>query len=162
MRSGIRQTQVGKKKLILVIASIVVAGLTITAVLVLARSERGVVLTVDTDKEDYAPGEPVRIHIQLKNYGFSTVNLVYGSSLIMHFSIYDSDGAQVFVPPMVGLMVITHVALEPGGTRSSEYVWDQVNETGEQVELPASFTVRALSWSYEHHFYANTTFSISD
>ena len=152
----------GKKRLALIIAVIVVAATTVTIVWVVDRSERGVVLTVDTDKEEYAPGEPVRIYIQLKNYGFRTVNLVYGTSLIMHFNIYDSNDLRVFVGPSIALMVITHVALEPGGTRSLGYVWNQVNETGEQVELPDSFTVRALSWSYEHHFYANTTFSISD
>lgn len=139
-----------------------VAASTATTVWAVDRSERGVVLTVDTDKKEYAPGEPITISIQLRNYGFRTVNLVYGTSLIMLFLIYDSDGVQVFHPPLIALMVVTHVALEPGETRNSGYVWNQLNDTGEQVELPDSFTVRALSGSYERNFTANTTFSISD
>jgi hypothetical protein len=148
----------GKKRLALIVAAIVVAASTVTVVWVVDRSERGVVLTVDTDKREYAPGEPIRMAIQLKNYGFRTVNLVYGTSIIMISSIADSDGMMVFHTPTVALMVITHVALEPGGTRGWEYIWDQTNTTGEQVELPDSFTVRAASGAY----HASTTFSISD
>ncbi len=150
----------GKKKLALIIAAIVVAASTVTIVWVVDRSERGVVLTVDTDKEKYAPGEPVRIYIQLKNYGFETVNLVYPDSGVMLFSIYDSEGSEIFEGPRLVLTVITPVTLEPGGAESLEYVWHQVGNTDEQVELPDSFTVRAFSHSTERHFEADTTFSI--
>jgi len=152
----------GKKELVLIIAAIVVAASTITAVVVVVRSGRGVDLTVHTDSVVYDPGEPVRIHLQLKNYGFRTVNLVYATSIIMWFAIYDSDGVLVFYAPKYALTVITEVELQPGGARSLEYSWDQVNETGEQVESPDSFTVRAFSSSYEHQFRATATFSISD
>ena len=150
----------GKKRLALIIAAIVVAASTVTVVWVVDRSERGVVLTVDTDKEEYAPGELVQIYIQLKNYGFETVNLVYPDSLIMRFSIYDSEGSEVFEGPCWALTVMTPVTLEPGGVESSEYVWHQVSNTDEQVGLPDSFTVRAFSYSIERHFDADTTFSI--
>ena len=163
MGEDIRLGQVdGKKGLALIIAAIVVTASTVTAVWIVDRSERGVVLAVDTDKEKYAPGEPVRIHLQLKNYGFKTVNLVYGTSIIMSFSIYDSDGMRVFSAPKYALMVITEVELQPGGTRSFEYSWDQINETGKQTELPDTFTVRAGSDAFEQQFRATTTFSISD
>jgi len=152
----------GKKGLALIIAAIVVAASTVTAVLVVVRSEQGVDLTVHTDKVGYDPGEPVRVHLQLKNYGFKTVNLVYGNSIIMSFGIYDSDSTLVFYAPRYALMVITEVELQPGGTRSFEYSWDQINETGKQVELPDTFTVRAGSGAFEQQFRATTTFSISD
>lgn len=152
----------GKKGLALIIVAVVVAASTVTAVLVVIRSERGVDLAVHTDKRGYNPGESVRIHLQLKNYGFKTVNLVFATSIIMWFDIYDSNGMLAFTAPKYALMVITEVELQPGGTRSLEYDWDQVNETGEQVELPDSFTVRAFSSSYEHQFCATATFSVSD
>ena len=162
MCSGIRPGQVGKKKLILVIASIVVAGLTIAAVLVLVGSERGVDLSVHTEKKAYAPGEPVLIHAKLTNYGFKEVELVYGNSIVVMFTICDSDGFMVFNWPKYALEVITHVTLEPGETRDYEYSWNQLNESGEQAELPDTFTVHALSWSFSHQFRADATFSISD
>ena len=163
MDGDIRLEQVDRKKrLAIIIAAIVVAASTVTAVLVVARSERGVALTVHIDKAEYDPGEPVLIHLQLKNYGFKTVNLVYATSINMWFGIYDSDGMLAFYAPKYALMVITEVELQPGGTRSLEYSWDQVNETGERVELPDSFKVRAFSSSYEHQFRATATFSISD
>ena len=163
MDGGIRLEQVeGKKGLALIIAAIVVAASTVTAVLVVVRSERGIDLTVHTDKVEYDLGDPVRIHLQLKNYGFKTVNLVFGTSIIMWFGIYDSDGMLAFYAPKSALMVITEVELRPGGTRSLEYSWDQINETGEQVELPDPSTVRAFSSSYVHQSRATATFSISD
>ncbi len=131
---------------------------TVTLAWAAYRSERGVVLTVNTDKEEYTPGEPIEIHMQLKNYGFGTVELVYGSSIIMWFTIYDSEGVPVFSPEMVGLTVMTYVKLGPGDTRDSGYVWDQVNETGGQVELPGLFTVLAFS----NRYVASSEFLISD
>ena len=131
-----------------------------TAAWAIDRLERGVTLTVCTDKARYAYGESVQISIQLKNYGFSPVTLVYSSSLIMSFSIYDSDDQEVFTGPRIGLAVITDVDLEPGGVKRHDYIWNQTNNMGEQVYLPDTFMVRAFSESYERIFYADATFSI--
>lgn len=152
----------GKKRRALIIAAIVVAASTVSVVWIVDRSERGVVLTVDTDREQYAPGDPVLISAQLKNYGFRTANLLYSSSLIVQFSVYDSDGLLAFVGPLNSASVMTTVVLEPGGTWNSEYVWHQVDSTGEQVELPDSFTVIAVSHCFESSFSANTAISISN
>lgn len=150
----------GKKRRALFIAAIVIAASVIAVVWIVDRSERGVVLSIDTDKEEYAPGEMVQIYAQLKNYGFETVNLLYSSGLIVQFSIYNSSGSEVIVWPTTAATVITPVVLEPGGVWELEYPWHQVNGTDGQVELPDSFTVHALSQSYEHHFDASTSFSI--
>ncbi|MCJ2533062.1 MAG: hypothetical protein LN411_03975 [Candidatus Thermoplasmatota archaeon] len=152
----------GKKGRALIVAAVLVAASTVTVAWVLDRSERGVVLTVDTDKEEYAPGDSVTMYAQLKNYGSRTVTLVYPSSVVVQFSIYDSAGSCVFVGPTAGLAVITDVVLEPGGTYNCEWGCDQINLTSDQVELPDSFTVRAVSYCYEHSFSANTAISISD
>ena len=148
----------GKMTPALMVAAIVIAASTVTVAWAIDRSERGVVLTVDTDKEEYAPGEPVEIHIQLKNYGFRTVELIYNTSITSWYCIHDSDGEPVFAPELMGLQVITHVILKPGETMNDGDVWNQVNNTGNQVELPDFFTVRAFS----NRYYASTTFLISD
>lgn len=140
------------------VVGIVIVASTVTLAWVVYRSERGVVLTVDTDKDEYTPGELVEISMQLKNYGFGTVDLVYGSSIIMWFTIYDSEGGLVFSPEMIGLTVITHVTLGPSETRDFGYVWNQVNDTGEKVELQGLFTVQAFS----NQYLASATFLISD
>ncbi|MCJ7490150.1 MAG: hypothetical protein MUO87_08460 [Thermoplasmata archaeon] len=151
-----------RKRRSLVIVAIAVAASVVTVAWVVDRSERGVTLTVDTDHEDYAQGDPVTINAQITNHGFRTVNLVYPSSLIVQLSVYDSGGLRVFVEPTAACDVITPIVLEPGGTWEREYVWHQVNCTDDQVELPDSFTVSAFSWSYEHQFSAEVTISISD
>ena len=148
----------GKMTLVLVVAAIVIVASAATVAWAVDRSERGVVLTVHTDKKEYAPGEPVEIHIQLKNYGFRTVELIYNTSITSWYSIYDSDGEPVFAPKMIGLQVITHVILKPGETMNGGGVWNQVDNTGDQVERPDFFTVSAFSNRYN----ASTSFLISD
>ena len=151
----------GWKRRAIVVAAVVLIASIVTAVWVLDRHERGVELAVYTDKTHYESGESVHICIQLKNYGFSSVRLVYGSSLTMYFSIHNSDGLEVYPHPPDICPAITEVILEPGEVSSHDWIWDQANKTGEQVTLPDTFTVRAFSLSYEEHFYANATFSVS-
>lgn len=150
---------VGRKTLGIFVAAMVLLA-SITAIWALDRHERGVTISAYTDKEDYESGEPVRIYIQLKNHGFSSVTLVYPSSLIMSFSIYNSDDVEVFTGPSIGLTVITDVYLEPGGVKRHEYTWYQTVNTGEWVDRPDTFTIRAFSWSFEEHFHAQVTFSV--
>ena len=150
----------GKKRHAFFITMVVVIASTITAVWAIDRLERGVALTVYTDKTSYAQGESVQIYIQLKNHGFNSATLVYGSSLIMSFSIYDSNGLELFAGPLDGAAVVTEVVLEPGEVKRQEYTWDQTNNTGERVDIPDTFTVRAVSESYERLFRADARFSI--
>ena len=149
-----------KKRRAIFIAAVVVVASTIAAVWVIDRLERGVALTVYTTKASYIQGESVQIYIQLKNHGFSPATLVYASSLIMSFSIYDSNGLELFTGPRDGAAVITEVVLEPGEVKRQEHTWDQANNAGERVDLPDTFTVRAVSESYERLFRADARFSI--
>ena len=150
----------GKRKIAFLMVGIVIIASTATAAWAIDRLERGVALTVWTDKARYAYGESVQINIQLKNYGFSPVTLVYPSSLIMSFSIYNSDNLEVFTGPRIGLAVITDVDLEPGGVKRHDYIWNQTNNMGGQIYLPDTFIVRAFSESYERIFHADASFSI--
>lgn len=159
LRNRLKQIPFKKRCVFFAVAVVIIAS-TITAVWALDRLERGVVLEAYTDKTHYESGESVLISLQLKNYGFSSVKLVYGSSLVVRFSIYNSDNLEVFTGPREALMVITEVNLEPGGVKKYEYTWNQTNNSNEQVDLPDSFTVRAISWSYERYFHANATLSV--
>ncbi len=143
-----------------IVVAIFIVASTAAIAWVFVESEGGVALTVSTDKPVYAPHEPVEVVIMLKNYGSSTAKLVYPNSLIILFSIVDSDGQLVFSGPRTALMVITVVKLEPGGTRYSGCIWKQVDDSGKQVELPDEFTVHAASWSKEYHLFANATFLV--
>lgn len=159
---SIRLGQVlGKKGLVIAVAAVVIGASTITIAWVAYRSELGVVLTVDTDKAEYAPGEPVHIQLRLKNYGFSTVELVYNTSANYLLVIFDSDGEPLFYEPKYALQVFTRVELGPGESKSWERTWEQVGDTGEQVELPDIFTVLAFAGDQEHDLRARATFSIS-
>jgi len=159
---SIRLGQVlGKKGLVIVVAAVVIAASTITIAWVAYRSELGVVLTVDTDKAEYAPGEPVHIQLRLKNYGFRTVELVYGNSATYLLVIFDTDGEPLFYEPKYALEVITRVELGPGESKSWGRTWEQVNDTGEQVELPGLFTVLVLASDHQHDLRARATFWIS-
>ena len=138
-----------------------IAASTITIAWVAHRSGLGVVLTVDTDKSEYVPGESVLIHLQLKNYGFSTVELVYGNSATYTLIIFDSSGGQLFREPKFAIEVITRVELGPGESKSWERTWEQVSDTGDQIGLPDVFTVLALAGDHEHDLRAQATFSIA-
>ncbi len=151
----------GKKGLVFVVAAVVIAASTITIAWIAYRSGLGVVLSVDTDKAEYAPGESVHIQLRLKNYGFSTVELVYGTSATYLLIIIDSDGEQLFYEPKYVLEIITRVELGPGESKSWGRTWEQVNDTGEQVELPGLFTVLVFAGDHEHDLRARATFSIS-
>ncbi len=143
----------------MIIVAIVVAS-TATIAWAVEMTEGKVVLNVYTDKEVYSPREPVTIVIELKNFGLTTVKLTYGTGLVIFFSICDSDGLLVFTSPRIVPQVITEVELGPGESRHSGCIWDQVDDSGEYVELPDAFVVHATSWSFEHHFYANATFLV--
>jgi uncharacterized protein (DUF58 family) len=149
----------GKKGFALAAAFVVVAA-SFTIAWVIYRWDLGITLMVDTDKGEYGAGEPVRIQLQLKNHGFSTVNLVYGTSITLGMVISDSDGNRVIQAPRMALEVITKVALKPGGTLNWGYTWDQVNDTGEPVG-PGTFTVHAFSPSSKHFYQTESKFSIS-
>jgi Intracellular proteinase inhibitor len=149
----------GKKGFALAAAFVLVAA-SFTIALVLYRWDLGVTLTVDTDKREYGSGDAVKIHLQLKNHGFSTVNLVYGNSITLGIVISDSNGNMLVREPKYALEVITEVALKPGGTLNWGYTWDQVNDTGEHVG-PGTYTVLAFSPSSKHAYQTESVFSIS-
>ncbi len=161
MSGSIRSARICGKKGLALTAALVVVAASFTVAWVIYRWDLGITLTVDTDKSEYGAGEPVKIQLKLKNNGFSKVDLVYGNSATLKIAIYDSDGSRVIYEPKVAFMMITKVTLKPGGTLNWEYTWNQVNDSGEQVELPGTFTVLAFSPSSKHVYQMESTFSIS-
>jgi hypothetical protein len=149
----------GKKGLTLTAAFVLVAA-SFTLAWVIYRWDLSVTLSVDTDKGEYGVGEPVKIQLQLKNHGFTTVNLVYGNSITLGIVISDSDGNRLVREPKIALEMVTKVALKPGGTLDWGYTWDQVNDTGEPVGC-GTLTVLAFSPSSKHVYQTESTFSIS-
>ncbi len=141
--------------------AIAVAVITALALWIISTPLQWVILTIETDRTEYSVGEPVKIHIQLKNYGLKGVELTYANSLVFIWGINDAYGQEVFSGPRTALMVITHVELHPGHSKSYQETWAQVNDTGDSVDVPGTYYIYVWSPAHEYWLRAGTHISIS-
>jgi hypothetical protein len=145
----------------IIIVTMVVLASGITAASAVDRRERGVVFTVHTDKVEYAVGEKISMYAEYMNYGYDAVDMTFGSSLVAHFSVHDSDGSPVYAIPQVALWWMVYETLEPGETLRGGCDWNQTDDMCEQVLSPGSYTAFAWGGCWEFNFSASTSISIT-
>jgi hypothetical protein len=159
-RRGITWSADKRVRTIFIVALVVLAS-GITAASAVDRQERGVVFTVQTDKEEYAVGEEIHMQAEYMNYGFDSVDMTFGSSLVAHFTVHDSDGSLVYSIPQTALWWIVYETLEPGESLRGGCSWNQTDDMCEQVLSPGSYMVFALGGGWEFDFSASTQISIT-
>ncbi len=118
-----------KRMRVLIIVSMVVLASVVTAASAVDRQERGVAFTVHTDKDEYAVGETIRMYAEYMNYGYDAVDMTFGSSLVAHFSVHDSDGSLVYAIPQVALWWMVYETLEPGESICGGCGWNQTDDS---------------------------------
>lgn len=146
---------------VLVVVAVMVASSAGATLYVAVLMDRGLVLTVGTDKSEYAAGETVIITSELKNHGPGSVTLTFNADPAeVIIVIMDSEGGFVAQYPEIFLWWIKTVELGPGEGIERVFEWDQVDWSGEPVDSPGTFTVCASSPSRECPLSENTTVSI--
>jgi hypothetical protein len=94
-------------------------------------------LSIETAKDFYAPGEPINLTVVLWLGGNAPVTFV--GSPCLAFAVDEPDGGRVFYSmrdPLKCPQAIFWITLQPGERLTSQYTWTQVNNSG--VPLPAN------------------------
>ncbi len=108
------------------------------------------VVIVKTDKMFYDKGEPVNISVELANQGLSAVTLHFGSGCQGAFVIRDDMQVQYDLRLHIGCpLVLTELTLQPSQATVYSFVWGQVDNSGNQVPVPARYTVEGIILSQE-------------
>ena len=99
-------------------------------------------LTVEwgTDKETYAPGGRVRIHLALVNTGARPVTLTLPDSCGFRFLVKDANGTPVGPEVLACAQVLVEVDFAPFERKVYALFWDHANFTGSPVP-PGVYTV---------------------
>ena len=104
---------------VLVVVAVMVASSAGATLYVAVLMDRGLVLTVGTDKSEYAAGETVIITSELKNHGPGSVTLTFNADPAeVIIVIMDSEGGFVAQYPEIFLWVARNLA-----TRAWDYEW---------------------------------------
>ncbi len=145
----------------LVLVAVVVAASAATTIGVAVLWDRGPSLTVETDKDEYALGEPVEISAELKNLGLNTITLTFNVSPVeITLRVWGPDGTVVFYVPQVEMYWVVTIELGPRESFQRGWTWDQVNRTGAPVDEPGTYTVSVGSASNEYRLIANTSITL--
>ena len=104
----------------------------------------------------------VEIRVEFVNRGHESVDLVFNSSLVSAFSVYDSSGALVCAIPQIALWWLVHEILEPGETLVGGCDWHQIDDEGSQVPHPGLYTIVADALCLERDLSARTTVFVMD
>ena len=104
-----------------------------------------------TDAASYAGGAPVTISFRLTNHSAFPVTLHFPSTCEAFFSVEDSSGSVVYDKRFhVGCFtVLTQRTWQPGETVTYDFTWNQVDDSGQQVTLPANYLIRGFMDSAE-------------
>ena len=115
-----------------------------------------------TDKATYAPGELVLITLRLTNREAIPVTLNFPSSCEAFFSVLNASDAVVYDARqhISCFFVFTRRTVRPGETVTYNFQWNQVNDSGQQVPVPADYRIRGFLDSGEFVPDAFTTISV--
>ena len=104
-----------------------------------------------TDATSYAPGTPVAITFRLTNNSAFPVTLHFPSTCQAFFSVEDSFGSVVYDQRYhVGcFFILTERTWQPGETVTYNFTWNQVDDSGQHVPLPADYRIRGFMDSTE-------------
>ncbi len=156
-----RSHRIPRELYALVLVAVVVAASAATTIGVAVLWDRGPTLTVETDKDEYALGEPVEISAELRNLGLNTIKLTFNvSPFEITLRIWGPDGTVVFWSPQVEMPVVKVLELGPRDSLQRGWVWDQMNITGAPVDEPGKYTVSVGSGSNEYRLAANTSITL--
>lgn len=107
-------------------------------------------VTVEAEKTDYVPGEAVNVTILLSNTGRETVTLNFPTDCQASFIVQDSNGLTVYDHrPHQTCYPMPTIVLLPGQTYPFVETWTQVDESGQQVIVPQTFTIFGMILSEE-------------
>lgn len=140
----------------------------------LASARYGIVVNVETDKIIYEPGELVRIKFTMVNKGVTPVKLVFNTTQLYDFAIFDAKNNVVFRWSQGKMFAqkVTEINITPGEERVFEETWDQKTNAGSFVNEGNYKLQFMLTTSYDSHkdlpaigkfnkgFTATTLFSI--
>ncbi len=106
---------------------------------------------VRTDRDVYAPGQPVLIGVFVTNRGHDTWTLHFTSSCLSTFTVEDRAGKLWYSHTQDCLFVITEITLKPGETALfGRFSWPQVDNEGHQVPVPNAYIITGYSLSREY------------
>jgi hypothetical protein len=100
-------------------------------------------LTLRSDRQDYARGEPAILTLTVRNRGSAPVTVTAPSSQLYDFAL-SRDGTEVWrwSEGKAFLMMISEWTLPPGGAREFSVRWDQRDREGRPV-APGPYVVEA-------------------
>lgn len=129
-------------------------------------------MTVTTDKDVYAPSEPVSITVNVTNRGADAVTLTFpGPSILYKVTLPCGDESDLvvydFLQHSSWLCIVWNKTLAPGETWSVSFDWErewwpQTYDNGSRVSWPAYYRIWAYSKSYEPVSTASTTIFVGD
>src|SRR3989441_6259619 len=115
------------------------------------RPSTGLQVQVLTDKPAYGPAEMARFTVVVGNGTNRTVTLHFSTGCQAFFSV-ESPGGFVFydLERNTGCPeVLTEYTLGPGESRAETFTWNQVDDAGFPMPIPADLVVRGRIPSYD-------------
>ncbi|MHB1416094.1 MAG: BsuPI-related putative proteinase inhibitor [Chloroflexota bacterium] len=95
----------------------------------------GVKVALQTGRGDYAPGDPVKFTVTVKNDGSAPAALQFNSGQRFDIVVLDAQGNEVWKwsNGMMFTMALGTLELQPGESKSFDATWDQKDGKGAQV-----------------------------
>ena len=107
--------------------------------------------TIQTNRGDYSPGEPVQVLLFLTNRGAAPVTLHFPSGCEAFFTVVNNAGTVVydFRQHVSCQAIVTQRTIQPNETVTYFFDWNQTNDSGAPVPTPAGYTIRGFFASVE-------------
>lgn len=108
------------------------------------RDSNALLFSVETDKDEYAPGEDVAIRLRVENDSDKPISLTFPTSQ-RYDIIISKDGKEVWrwAYEKVFAMAITVLKMNPGEVLSFEERWRQIDNTGNDAG-PGDYKIKGV------------------